>query len=83
MECRSGCAACCTVISISSPLPGRPEGKRAGEACHHLNEEGFCRIHDREDYHEVCRKFRAGREFCGHSTEDAYRILQELEELTR
>ena len=29
MECRIGCAACCVVISISSPLPGYPDGKPA------------------------------------------------------
>ncbi|MDD8045446.1 MAG: YkgJ family cysteine cluster protein, partial [Verrucomicrobiota bacterium] len=30
MECRPGCGACCTVVSISSPIPGMPQGKPAG-----------------------------------------------------
>ena len=28
--CRPGCGACCTAPSISSPIPGMPEGKPAG-----------------------------------------------------
>ena len=30
MECRSGCAACCIAPSISSAIPGMPDGKPAG-----------------------------------------------------
>ncbi|NYZ53719.1 YkgJ family cysteine cluster protein, partial [Escherichia coli] len=29
MECRPGCGACCTAPSISSPIPGMPDGKPA------------------------------------------------------
>lgn len=29
-ECRPGCGACCIAPSISSPIPGMPEGKAAG-----------------------------------------------------
>ncbi|MCF5019628.1 YkgJ family cysteine cluster protein, partial [Pseudomonas lactis] len=29
MKCREGCGACCIAPSISSPLPGMPQGKPA------------------------------------------------------
>ncbi|HNV09555.1 MAG TPA: YkgJ family cysteine cluster protein, partial [Dokdonella sp.] len=29
MSCRSGCGACCIAPSISSPIPGMPNGKPA------------------------------------------------------
>jgi Fe-S-cluster containining protein len=30
MNCRLGCGACCIAPSISSPIPGMPQGKPAG-----------------------------------------------------
>jgi len=30
MECRPHCGACCTAPSISSPIPGMPNGKMSG-----------------------------------------------------
>ena len=33
MECRIGCGACCIAPSISSPIPGMPDGKPAGVRC--------------------------------------------------
>ncbi|WP_431264462.1 YkgJ family cysteine cluster protein [Roseateles chitinivorans] len=30
MDCRPSCAACCIAPSISSPIPGMPDGKPAG-----------------------------------------------------
>ena len=32
-ECRPGCAACCIAPSISSPIPGMPDGNVAGAVC--------------------------------------------------
>ncbi|MBF7801077.1 YkgJ family cysteine cluster protein, partial [Klebsiella pneumoniae] len=29
MECRTDCGACCIAPSISSPIPGMPQGKPA------------------------------------------------------
>ncbi|HLV28200.1 MAG TPA: YkgJ family cysteine cluster protein, partial [Burkholderiaceae bacterium] len=29
MDCRPHCGACCTAPSISSPIPGMPQGKPA------------------------------------------------------
>ena len=31
MECRTDCGACCIAPSISSPIPGMPQGKPAGD----------------------------------------------------
>ena len=43
MECRMGCGACCIAPSISSPIPGMSEGKRAGERCVQLDDDNLCR----------------------------------------
>jgi Fe-S-cluster containining protein len=83
MNCRPGCAACCSVISISSPLPGMPQGKPAGVRCIHLSGKNLCLIHERPDYPEVCRQFRPSRKMCGENTEEAMKNLARLEDLTR
>jgi Fe-S-cluster containining protein len=82
MECRIGCAACCVVISISSPLPEFPGGKPAGEPCPGLTAEGRCSIWGTPDYPDVCRKFRATEEYCGASSEQAHLRLAALEAAT-
>jgi len=77
--CRPGCAACCTVISISSPLPGMPGGKPAGVPCVNLTAALTCSIHEGPDYPAVCRNFRATVDFCGRTNQDARRIIGEIE----
>lgn len=44
MECRSNCAACCIAPSISSPIPGMPEGKPAGIPCIQLTPDLKCKL---------------------------------------
>ena len=44
MKCREGCGACCIAPSISSPIPGMPNGKPAGERCVQLSVENLCSI---------------------------------------
>ena len=39
LACRSGCGACCIAPSITSPLPGMPQGKPAGVPCINLDAE--------------------------------------------
>ncbi|MEO8036559.1 MAG: YkgJ family cysteine cluster protein, partial [Acidobacteriota bacterium] len=39
MDCRTGCAACCIAPSITSPIPGMPEGKAAGVRCVQLTSD--------------------------------------------
>lgn len=82
LECRIGCAACCNVISISSPLPGMPEGKPAGVRCVNLDENNLCMIHEKDNYPAVCRNFKFDPEFCGRTNEEAYKNLEQLERLT-
>lgn len=83
MKCRIGCGACCIAISISSPIPGMPNGKPAGVRCVNLSDDNKCTIHDREDYPAVCRNLKADREMCGDTREEALDYLERLEELTR
>lgn len=82
MDCMKGCAACCINISISSPIPGMPNGKPAGVRCIHLNQKLECDIHGIDAYPFVCREFKATSEYCGNTPEFAHKKLKELERLT-
>ncbi len=77
MECRTHCGACCSAPSISSPIPGMPDGKPAGVTCIHLKEDYSCAIY--EDRPKVCRDFKAEELVCGNSREEALAILSRLE----
>jgi len=79
MICRENCGACCIAPSISSPIPGMPEGKTAGMACIHLSETYSCLIYDHPERPEVCHKFKADPEVCGTSREEALILLGSLE----
>ena len=81
IECRPGCAACCIVISISSPIPGMPDGKPAGVRCIHLSEDGLCKLFGKPERPEICLKFQAEKAICGDSRQDAIKNIAELEEL--
>lgn len=82
MECRAGCGACCIAPSISSPIPGLPNGKAAGERCPHLTAEFLCAIFGRPERPAVCSGFSADPEVCGSSREEAIRLLGWLEQAT-
>lgn len=82
MECRIGCGACCIAVSISSPIPGMPEGKPAGVRCVQLTDDGRCRLFGRPERPAVCVNFQPSVETCGRSNEEAYAILSELEQAT-
>ncbi len=77
--CRVGCGACCIAISISSPIPGMPNGKPAGVRCVHLDERNMCRLFGSPERPKVCGGFTAEREFCGDTNEEAFQILSDLE----
>lgn len=77
-----GCAACCIFISISSPIPGHPNGKPAGVRCINLKNDLSCSIHNTSLYPKVCKDFKATLEYCGTSRDFAVRTLSELENLT-
>jgi len=80
MECRPGCGACCIAPSISTPLPGMPDGKAAGERCVNLDPGTFlCRLWGTDAYPEVCRRFAAESAVCGTSRTGALELLAVLE----
>ena len=79
MKCRDLCGACCIAPSISSPIPGMPNGKPAGVTCIHLSEEYRCLIYGHPDRPKVCNDFKAEPEVCGTSWEEAMLLLGALE----
>ena len=81
-ECRPGCGACCIAPSISSSIPGMPEGKAAGVPCVNLDRKFRCRIFRSPERPAVCGSRRATPEMCGSCREEALAILTELERLT-
>lgn len=83
MECRSGCAACCIAVSISSPIPGMPEGKPAGVPCVQLDEQLRCKLFAKPERPAVCSALQPSEEMCGSSAAEAFAILAEWEKLTR
>ncbi|AYF87292.1 YkgJ family cysteine cluster protein [Pseudomonas sp. JS3066] len=82
MLCRPGCGACCIAPSISSPIPGMPSGKPAGERCLHLSVENLCQLFGDPRRPAVCGAFDADPEVCGDSRDEAIRLLGWLEEAT-
>lgn len=83
MICRIGCAACCIVISISSPIPGMPEGKPAGVRCVQLTADNRCSLFGMPERPVVCGSLQASPDMCGSTNEEAYAFLEALEHLTR
>jgi Fe-S-cluster containining protein len=82
VECRAGCGACCIGLSISSPIPGMPEGKPAGVRCIQLTDDDRCRIYGSAERPAVCNRLRPMEEMCGASREEALERLALLERLT-
>jgi len=80
MECRKNCGACCIALSISSPLPNMPDGKKAGARCVNLDDDLRCSRYNARP--QVCKDFTPSEKWCGKSGEDALRIIGEIEKLT-
>ena len=83
VDCRAGCGACCVAPSISSPIPGMPDGKPAGVRCVQLDALNRCLIFGDPSRPEVCRSLRPNLEMCGNRDDEAYLYLSQLEEATR
>lgn len=83
MECRAGCGACCTAPSITSPIPGMPQGKPAGVPCVQLDAAARCRIFGQPGRPAVCASLQPSTAMCGHSRAQAMYWLTRLEEATR
>lgn len=79
VSCRSGCAACCIAPSISSPIPGMPQGKPAGVRCCQLTDDNLCRLFGQKDRPTVCGSLQPSLEMCGESAAAAMAYLTQLE----
>lgn len=79
MKCHEKCGACCTAPSISSPIPGMPDGKPAGVPCIHLSGDYRCLIYGDPERPKVCDQFKADPEVCGTNREEAMMLLSDLE----
>ncbi|MCQ4295100.1 YkgJ family cysteine cluster protein [Pseudomonas stutzeri] len=82
MDCRPGCGACCIAPSISSPIPGMPHGKPAGEPCVQLDANLLCSLFGDPRRPAVCSAFAADPVCCGENRGDAIRLLGWLEQET-
>ena len=82
LTCRPGCGACCIAPSISSPIPGMPQGKPAGVRCPQLTPDDRCMVHGLRQRPAVCASFPVSPEHCGADREQAMHRLAELERLT-
>jgi hypothetical protein len=82
MDCRPHCAACCIAPSISTPIPGMPLGKAAGERCVQLDADDRCLIFGNPHRPAVCGSLQASAEMCGSHREQAMLWLTRLEQQT-
>jgi Fe-S-cluster containining protein len=82
IACRPQCGACCTAPSISSPIPGMPNGKPAGVRCIQLDDRDGCKIFGHPARPAVCGSLQPAREMCGDTRAQAMFFLAELERLT-
>lgn len=82
LDCRAGCGACCIAPSISSPIPGMPQGKPAGIPCVQLLPDFRCAIFGRPERPAVCVSLRPSDTMCGANREEALAGLLELERVT-
>lgn len=82
LDCRVGCGACCIAPSISSPIPGMPQGKAAGVRCVQLSDDNRCLLFGKPERPAVCVNLRPLPEMCRDSAQAAMIYLIELEHVT-
>jgi Fe-S-cluster containining protein len=80
--CRRGCGACCIAPSISSAIPGMPEGKPAGMPCVQLMDDYRCALFGDPRRPEVCSRLRPHPAMCGTDRFAALAMLSSLEMAT-
>jgi hypothetical protein len=83
LACRPGCGACCIAPSITSPIPGMPDGKPAGVACIQLDADLRCRLFGHPERPAFCGGLQPAPDMCGNSREHALHWLATLESATR
>ncbi|MBD1390199.1 YkgJ family cysteine cluster protein [Neiella sp. HB171785] len=81
--CRAGCGACCIVPSITSPIPGMPQGKPAGVRCVQLDELNRCKLFGQPSRPQFCLDFKARPDTCGNTDQFAFDHLNQLEQATQ
>ncbi len=79
MQCRSQCGASCTTPSISSPIPGMPNGKPANTPCVQLDADQRCKLFGSPLRPTVYAGLQPSREMCGATRHDAMTYLLQLE----
>ncbi|EMJ0103094.1 hypothetical protein CIW68_09245 [Enterobacter cloacae] len=79
MDCRPDCGACCTAPSISSPIPGMPEGKPANVRCLQLSKDNLCKIFGSNLRPKVCSSLQPSLRMCSTNRTDAMTYLIKLE----
>ncbi|WP_183379907.1 MULTISPECIES: YkgJ family cysteine cluster protein [unclassified Herbaspirillum] len=82
MNCRPLCGACCIAPSITSPIPGMPDGKPAGVACVQLMADMRCAIFGKPERPSFCGGLQASSDMCGADRHHAIAWLGRLEHLT-
>ncbi|NTV89633.1 MAG: YkgJ family cysteine cluster protein [Clostridiales bacterium] len=82
MECNKGCAACCIYVSISSPIPGMPDGKPFGVRCVQLDRDNLCLLFGKPERPAVCLSLQPSDEMCGKDAGHSAEYLTMLEILT-
>lgn len=81
--CRAGCGACCIAPSITSPLPGMPDGKPAGVPCVQLDEQMRCKVFGDPRRPAFCGGLQPSAEMCRGSRSEALAWLADLDRQTR
>lgn len=79
MDCRAGCGACCIAPSISSAIPGMPNGKPAGVRCIQLDDANRCKLFGRPERPAVCRRLSPEPAMCGANRNEALSNLAWME----
>ena len=82
LACRPDCGACCSAPSISSAIPGMPNGKPAGTRCIQLDDANRCMIFGKPGRPAVCESLQPSAEMCGETREYAMHFLAHLDLLT-
>ncbi len=82
MKCRSECGACCTAPSITSALPGMPNGKPAGVPCVQLLPDMRCAVFGQPERPAFCGGLQPAIEMCGTNRAAALLWLTQLETAT-
>ncbi|WOT05219.1 YkgJ family cysteine cluster protein [Shewanella youngdeokensis] len=82
MNCRLGCGACCIAPSITTPIPGMPNGKPAGVRCVQLNDGNLCKLFGQPERPEVCGQFIATADVCGANSQEALWLISSMEQAT-